>query len=140
MKRSTVRRLRDRKCLPPQVEIDINDDYTYSPEVVLKFGTKASAPLIYPNPVDAVINIVAGQEAIIEIDLYDVSGRVLEAAAQWVGFVPTCDPRRQPGSRCLFRDDRNAYPTIYKKDRQTVTKKHINATRHTKRKKRPSHK
>jgi F5/8 type C domain/Secretion system C-terminal sorting domain len=58
-------------------EVDVNGDYTYSPEVVLRFGKKAYAPLVYPNPVDAVINIIAGQEQINEIDLYDVSGRVL---------------------------------------------------------------
>jgi type IX secretion system substrate protein len=58
-------------------EVDVNGDYSYSPVVVLRFGKKANAPLIFPDPVDRVLNIVAGQEPMNEINVYDASGRVL---------------------------------------------------------------
>jgi hypothetical protein len=73
-------------------EVDVNGDYTYSPVVVLRFGTKAYAPLVYPNPVDAVLNIVAGQEPINEIDLYDVSGRVLRRLINGSASSPVVVP------------------------------------------------
>ena len=57
--------------------VDVNGDYSYSPVVVLRFGKKANVPLIYPNPVDKALNIVAGQEAMNEIDVYDASGRLV---------------------------------------------------------------
>ena len=58
-------------------EVDVNGNYTFSTVVLLRFGKKAYDPLVYPNPVDAALNIVAGQEPVNEIDLCDVSGRVL---------------------------------------------------------------
>ena len=58
-------------------EVDVNGNYSYSLVVLLRFGKKAYDPLVYPNPVDAALNIVAGQEPVNEVDLYDVSGRIL---------------------------------------------------------------
>ena len=55
--------------------VDLDGNFTYSPIVVVRMGKKSVEPLIYPNPVDGAINIVAGRESMKEVNVYDASGR-----------------------------------------------------------------
>jgi hypothetical protein len=56
-------------------EVDLDGNFTYSPVIVVRMGKKSVEPLIYPNPVEGSINIVAGRETMKEVNVYDVSGR-----------------------------------------------------------------
>ncbi len=55
---------------------DILGNYIYSQLVVVRL-TDSKAPLIYPNPAAANVNIVQGTEAIKTISIYDLTGRLV---------------------------------------------------------------
>ena len=59
---------------------DINGKITYSSIDPVKF-TKGLAPYITPNPADQYFMVMAGQDAIKDISIYDVSGKLIEHLA-----------------------------------------------------------
>ncbi len=56
----------------------VNADGTtsYSPVVAIRF-TNSKAPLLFPNPASAFVNIVPGTDSIRQITVYDIMGRAL---------------------------------------------------------------
>jgi len=55
-------------------------------------GKKSVEPLVFPNPVEGAINIVAGRESMKEVNVYDVSGRrssrLINTSAQSTLVIP----------------------------------------------------
>jgi F5/8 type C domain/Secretion system C-terminal sorting domain/Fibronectin type III domain len=56
--------------------VDKDGAITYSPVIVLNFGNQ-TAPQLFPNPASSYFMVAAGVEAIREITITDVSGRVI---------------------------------------------------------------
>jgi len=73
-------------------EVDLDGNFTYSPVILVRMGKKSVEPLVYPNPVESVINVVAGRESMKEVNVYDVSGRrssqVINTSAQSTLVIP----------------------------------------------------
>jgi len=58
-------------------EVDNDGTVSYSPIVKINFGS-LSGPQIFPNPANSYFTISAGQEAMKEISVIDVSGKVID--------------------------------------------------------------
>jgi hypothetical protein len=56
--------------------VDMDGRFAYSPVVLVRLG-KGNAPLLSPNPVGIYFTLVAGEEPIKDISLFDISGRRL---------------------------------------------------------------
>jgi hypothetical protein len=65
-------------------EVDMDERFAYSPVVLVRLG-KGNAPLLSPNPAGSLFTVVAGEEPIKDISVFDMSGRrflnVLNGAA-----------------------------------------------------------
>jgi hypothetical protein len=57
-------------------EVDMDGRFAYSPVVLVRLG-KGNVPLLSPNPVGTFFTLVAGEEPIKDISLFDISGRRL---------------------------------------------------------------
>jgi F5/8 type C domain/Secretion system C-terminal sorting domain/Fibronectin type III domain len=57
-------------------QVDLDGRVSYFPAVVVRFGQTAG-PIVYPNPVVSLVNVVAGNEAIESVTLFTVTGRTL---------------------------------------------------------------
>jgi hypothetical protein len=60
-------------------QVDTDGHATYSEVKMVKFGVGV-APLVYPNPVSAVLTALPGSELIREIVIYNVQGRAVQFA------------------------------------------------------------
>jgi hypothetical protein len=56
--------------------VDQTGKFTYSPLILIRFG-KSTAPLLFPNPVSSFFTLVAGQDPIRQVNVYDLTGRRL---------------------------------------------------------------
>ncbi|HTQ29392.1 MAG TPA: discoidin domain-containing protein [Puia sp.] len=55
-------------------QVDFDGKFTVSPMVTVRFGQQV-APMLYPNPASSFFTIVAGQEPMRTVSIYDASGK-----------------------------------------------------------------
>jgi hypothetical protein len=56
-------------------EVDFDGKFSYSAVIPVRFGQQV-APMIYPNPARSYFTIVAGQDPVKSVSVFDVSGKV----------------------------------------------------------------
>jgi hypothetical protein len=64
--------------------VDFNGKYSYSAVILVRFG-QLVGPIIYPNPARSYFAIVAGQDQIKAVSVYDVTGKVVKKVSNSSG-------------------------------------------------------
>jgi hypothetical protein len=96
-------------------QVDIDGNYAYSPVIIVRVGSKSSEPLVFPNPVDGAFNIAAGLEPVKEVNLYDVSGKVLGRMMNTSGSSTLLIPCANLASGIYIVEIRTATKQYFKK-------------------------
>lgn len=65
-------------------QVDNDGKSTYSPIVSVQFGNQMD-PTVFPNPVTSFFTVIAGKEAIKNVELFNVSGKLLQRISNDAG-------------------------------------------------------
>jgi hypothetical protein len=59
--------------------VDFDGKYTFSPVLIVRFGSQV-APMLFPNPASTFFTVVAGQEPMKDITIFDMTGKSVRRA------------------------------------------------------------
>ena len=75
-------------------QVDLDGKTSYFPSKFVRFG-KGATPVVYPNPMVSMVNVVAGDDAVLTVSLYSVSGKKIREINNDAGLgsvtMPTAD-------------------------------------------------